>query len=886
MDGMTCLVLTWAFLGQSGPAHSDLAPTTAPARHSIGGSRGAFGGPTGAVAEPDAAALPTLAPGVAPAARDGAHVEPSPTATRSAPGAGSDLQSLRAGSEAARDSSDPASSGQPGAEPSAPKITPPEMVAAALKLPAESSLQGRQVTLLEMLGDTADRATQLEITLAYWRLAAAVAAHNWKHEESAWLEAVSAPSRDSIALHNLQTSAKAALRSAEVAAVKAQHELAEKASLAQGAELPLPADPPHIGVYHTHFDRLFAARIPPGRTRLLDRTLPVRCRAIDARATAVLAAQDAAVAAADACRAGRGDLATVLACHQQWSRQREALLESVFQYNREIAEYALAVAPPTVRGRALVAMLIMPSAISDRPLRPLPAGRADRADLVPDPAVEPATFNAPAAEAPQWTRPAPRGEPTLAPPRESLQPAPAPERSPVESELQPTPTPAPKLVPTPMPEEPTPAPPLESPTGTTVPLPGAKEAPPAPPRSEADTAPQTGSAIPRRWSVPGFEPTAEPVQAPDAAAAEAPRWDAFERRLASPASSVSNDTPNPAGLPSGSSVPEKPSSGRIEDPFALPTRIVPLRNTEPAAERGPAEAPSSSTEPSEEAAPTTRAARKPIDGAAAVASAGTTSALYAGLAELSGAVRAKQLAAALHWDRTGADDGAATVSLQECFRSLPAPRRREVIESYWDCRQDAAAQQAVAQQVEILRNLAPLALAARNRPLGAEAMLRLRAARTATDADLLDWQVRLLSSRYRLARRAGMALDAPWPVPDTAPHSGPYSMRLQARPEELLKSWPVRRSASLIPALYESLTQQADAVVEADLARASLTDAYQTGTRGLAEVLQTVRHQQEQTLAFLQTLTDYNQAIADYVSVVLPPDLPAETLVQTLVTVK
>ena len=44
-----------------------------------------------------------------------------------------------------------------------------------------------------------------------------------------------------------------------------------------------------------------------------------------------------------------------------------------------------------------------------------------------------------------------------------------------------------------------------------------------------------------------------------------------------------------------------------------------------------------------------------------------------------------------------------------------------------------------------------------------------------------------------------------------------------------------------------------------------------------------VGRQTQQTLAFLDILTDYNRAIAEYVLTVLPPATPADKLVAALV---
>ena len=75
---------------------------------------------------------------------------------------------------------------------------------------------------------------------------------------------------------------------------------------------------------------------------------------------------------------------------------------------------------------------------------------------------------------------------------------------------------------------------------------------------------------------------------------------------------------------------------------------------------------------------------------------------------------------------------------------------------------------------------------------------------------------------------------------------------------------------------------RAAGVVETDAARAAATLGYQSGRQSLPQVLAAVEEQTSQTLAFLQTLTDYNQALAQYTVAVLPPSTPSDTLAAAL----
>lgn len=293
---------------------------------------------------------------------------------------------------------------------------PPDMLAEALKLPAQSVINGRNFTLLEGLSTTMDRRRQAELTHAYWRSAQAIAEYHYAFNENAAIQQFQARPQDAVMLEAAKSSAAAALHGAEVAAVDAQADLAEAAMLPPSSALPLPADAPHVGPYRTYFDRLFTPGSAPTRARLIDRTLPISRRLIDVRASAVHAAEDALEAATDAYRQSALDFPAVLSAMGQLATQRRAMINAVCQYNHDIADYALSVAGPGIHGAALVSMLIRPS----KPAQAAPNTSADLAPIPESPTgpvyeVQPASHEEPI---PQTPRPASRpGQPTLAPPR-------------------------------------------------------------------------------------------------------------------------------------------------------------------------------------------------------------------------------------------------------------------------------------------------------------------------------------------------------------------------------------------------------------------------------------------------------------------------------------
>ena len=309
------------------------------------------------------------------------------------------------------------------------RIRPPEMVAAAIQLPAGSTVTGQPITLLSVLGSTSDRRLQLELTRTYWRLVQSVAEYHFCFDYVQQLGSMRA-SDDELRL--ARASAAAMLRRYEIETLGVQCELAKLLRLPSDAALPLPADRPHVGAYRTNFQELFAGRTAPEPTALIERVLPVRRQAVDEQGAAVQAAEDALAAVSEQQPIGRSSAATMLQCSRELLRQQCSFIRVVCDYNRNIAEYGLAVAGPVTSPQTLVAMLIG----SSQPSTPVASS-----GVQPATAVVPAT-NSP-VRSPVRNQPTPaasrpggwkttdatatplrsestvRNEPTLAPPRET-----------------------------------------------------------------------------------------------------------------------------------------------------------------------------------------------------------------------------------------------------------------------------------------------------------------------------------------------------------------------------------------------------------------------------------------------------------------------------------
>ncbi|HUY33689.1 MAG TPA: hypothetical protein VMV69_13145 [Pirellulales bacterium] len=294
-----------------------------------------------------------------------------------------------------------------------------------LALPSDAPFPGKPVSLVESLSRSLDRRRQMEIAHAYWNLSAAMADYETCVVELSRLEQLlPQPSGGKrVADLDLEASLAAAharQRELELNVLTAQYELAEFGGWTAGEALPLPNDVPHAGAYATRAHEIYATRVAPPRVHLIDRALPLRLRSLDMRAMAVHAAADAADSAEQAYHDGQGaparggDLAVPLTAVAELARQQRAFVAAVRDYNHEIAEYALGIAPPGIDAATLVRMLIGPP--NGSPPRAAPAGRPEVAEQPGG--VNPAGFNAPsipdAIQNPGRRR---YGEPTLAPPR-------------------------------------------------------------------------------------------------------------------------------------------------------------------------------------------------------------------------------------------------------------------------------------------------------------------------------------------------------------------------------------------------------------------------------------------------------------------------------------
>jgi hypothetical protein len=237
------------------------------------------------------------------------------------------------------------------------RLRPPELIAEALENPTAEALSGTPLALAQAMARAPDRPQQLRIAHAYWRLAAAQAGYHWAVQQRELLSQLTHSHAELPGALSAAAAAEADVSEAALAVEQAQQELRNLAGLPDQQAAPLATDRPHVGDYRMDFERYFAAAAPP-RIRLIHRTLPVRRKTIDAHAEAIVAALDAVQAAGEPFAASGQGLSTLLGSLELLKHQRRAFIADVLDYNLDIADYAFAVDPPSLRGNTLVSMLI------------------------------------------------------------------------------------------------------------------------------------------------------------------------------------------------------------------------------------------------------------------------------------------------------------------------------------------------------------------------------------------------------------------------------------------------------------------------------------------------------------------------------------------------
>jgi hypothetical protein len=258
----------------------------------------------------------------------------------------------------------PSDSGAPGERaPRAGKFRPADLLKELSAHPTR--VAGDKLSLVKVLQKTAaDRKQQERGVLAYWQLTSALYELSAVDRTGESLERDFPRGMRQSAFLAAEAAQRATATQAKQRVVKAQFDLAEAIGQPAGDPLPLPADLPHVKNYVTNLNQRFRAGSVPPKLILLDKRLEVLRALLVDRCSAVLAAEDVT----HELLGGVGDRPSASELVSAWEaglRQRRAFAEAVREYNSDIAEFALTVAPAGTTPDKLASMLILETTTSN-----------------------------------------------------------------------------------------------------------------------------------------------------------------------------------------------------------------------------------------------------------------------------------------------------------------------------------------------------------------------------------------------------------------------------------------------------------------------------------------------------------------------------------------
>ena len=670
----------------------------------------------------------------------------------------------------------------------------------------------------------------------------------------------------------------AELREAELRLTAAQTELMETAGIAADGSRPLAADLPHVGVYNTSLEKVYARRVPPARAYLLQKTLPLRREVVTTRAQTVWAAQDAYEAAFDAYRKRQLPLDDVLLAVDSLRTRRAQFLTAVRRYNDEIAEYALTSAPEGTSRETLVGMLIKSQytpklgkavypgdqELFDGGVQPvgffeeegaLPGGMiqssgAPQPEPIPDAGISagvPVGYQVPrnlaAVNVDETSAGAP--VPAIVVPENSL-PITMGGSGVRQASYDAVPNPFAVAAPA-------------------YAAPNLLDAPNAQPIQMAGAAPMnmqrgTPTLAPPRERVDAplkFKVNREPLEEPGLLSVD---------ENARPISSVAGASP----YSSGTVATEKPKASR---PAKLQHKAIAI----PAA---------ATSEPIEAEGPKLPAANTPADDEQAKRrdEAVEPAGFYDTLDGVPAPRRTQELVEQLHRSAALAPEEAAVrVTLDQCLAGASGTSRRALIDAYWSTAEAAAVRTIWTQKVTQLGALAQSAMRFRESPAGAVAMLEVHGARLAAQGSEREAAAELWAARWKLTDEMRKPLGETWLMTETLPHAGRYDTKLETLSAESPLRKRLQTQADRIAVLHEVLQSRAEAVLLGDHASEQALQIYAAGRSAVAAPLDAFRRQTAASEALLAAATRYNDEIADYAMRLLPGETPSETLVGALV---
>jgi hypothetical protein len=230
-------------------------------------------------------------------------------------------------------------------------MRPAAMMRDMLTPPRDSRLSGESVPLVEVVSGATSRLEQSQRVDAYWDLCSSVADYYLGLREQAELRQLQ-PTVGGTAWQQAQDELGVRMDTSLRAARASQLRLAGWLGRATG-NLPLPADLPHCGSYHSRYQEIFAGR-PTPEAEVLAELLPLRYAELKDAAAAVTRAEDVLKTVARESPDGTGTLRAL----EFLALRRRAFVQIARDYNRRIARYAELASPGEIGAERLIGMLI------------------------------------------------------------------------------------------------------------------------------------------------------------------------------------------------------------------------------------------------------------------------------------------------------------------------------------------------------------------------------------------------------------------------------------------------------------------------------------------------------------------------------------------------
>lgn len=237
------------------------------------------------------------------------------------------------------------------------------MMEELLVLDEPSSQTLRRVRLVEALSRIGDPSQQSSAIQAYWDLAQAVAVTRFSSDKVRLMSDVGTPASESdqVLLAEAFANAEAEEAAAKDALLAAQFNLLQATGMPSQDTLPWPADAPLVAAYRTRFETIFANQPAPLGLRQIHQSLPGKLNLIEKRVSAMSAAESAADTLIETFKRGGVPLTAVLASIERLDQSRRSFVNSVVDYNHQIAQYSVAVVGAGLGSETLVTTLIKTS---------------------------------------------------------------------------------------------------------------------------------------------------------------------------------------------------------------------------------------------------------------------------------------------------------------------------------------------------------------------------------------------------------------------------------------------------------------------------------------------------------------------------------------------